>query len=155
MTMCTQKPAVSSCSLIGYDAPSGRHSGEAAQLHVGADRWLAFARRTRSTCALCFQDGSGHRYEKRRLNADAQDHIWQLCLWGVSVGVARLLGGSSALSTWTATIVFSAIWFVVAAANMWVGVSQAGYSFCEKLPIFLLIFLLPVDVAVFVKWKVL
>jgi hypothetical protein len=74
---------------------------------------------------------------------------------GVSVGIARLLGGSSALSTWTATIVFSAIWFVVAAANMWVGVSQAGYSFWEKLPIFLLIFLLPVDVAVFVKWKVL
>jgi hypothetical protein len=44
---------------------------------------------------------------------------------------------------------------VVAAANMWVGVSQAGYSFWEKLPIFLLIILLPVDVAVFVKWKVL
>ena len=36
-----------------------------------------------------------------------------------------------------------------------VGVSQAGYSFWERLPIFLLIFLLPVDVAVFVKWKVL
>jgi hypothetical protein len=36
-----------------------------------------------------------------------------------------------------------------------VGVAQAGYSFWERLPIFLLIFLLPVDVAVFVKWKVL
>lgn len=50
---------------------------------------------------------------------------------------------------------FAVLWFVMAAANMWVGVSQAGYSFREELPIFLLIFLLPVAVAVFVKWKVL
>ena len=76
-------------------------------------------------------------------------------LWGASLGVARLLGGSSALSTWTATVVFAVLWFALAAANMWVGVSQAGYSFREELPIFLLIFLLPVAVAVFVKWKVL
>ena len=76
-------------------------------------------------------------------------------LWGASLGVARLLGGSAALSSWTATIVFAVLWFVLAAANMWVGVSQAGYSFREELPIFLLIFLFPVAVAVFVKWKVL
>ncbi len=76
-------------------------------------------------------------------------------LWGASLGVARLLGGSSALSTWTATVVFAVLWFALASANMWVGVSQAGYSFREELPIFLLIFLLPVAVAVFVKWKVL
>lgn len=76
-------------------------------------------------------------------------------LWGASLGVARFLGGSTALSTWTATIAFAVLWFVLAAANMWVGVSQAGYSFWEELPIFLLIFLLPVAVAVFVKWKVL
>jgi hypothetical protein len=38
---------------------------------------------------------------------------------------------------------------------MWVAVSRAGCSFSEELPIFLLIFLLPVAVAVVVKWKVL
>ena len=76
-----------------------------------------------------------------------------LVLWGASLGVARLTGGSLALSTWTATIVFAVIWFVLAAANMWVGVSRAGYSVGEELPIFLFIFLLPVAVAVFVKWK--
>jgi hypothetical protein len=32
-------------------------------------------------------------------------------------------------------------------------VSQAGYSFREELPIFLLIFFLPSAVAIFVKWK--
>jgi hypothetical protein len=34
-----------------------------------------------------------------------------------------------------------------------IGVSQAGYSFLEELPIFLLIFLLPTVVAILVKWK--
>lgn len=76
-------------------------------------------------------------------------------LWGASLGIARLLGGRSASSTWTSTIVFAIIWFVLAAANLWVGVTQAGYSFIEELPVFLLIFALPVAVAVFVKWKVL
>jgi hypothetical protein len=52
-----------------------------------------------------------------------------------------------------ATTAFVAIWFVAAALNMWIGVSQAGYSFQEELPIFLLIFLLPSAVAIFVKWK--
>lgn len=74
---------------------------------------------------------------------------------GASFGVARLLGGSPAFSSWTATVVFAVLWFVLTTASMWVGVSQAGYSFWEELPIFLLIFLLPVAVAVLVKWKVL
>lgn len=43
--------------------------------------------------------------------------------------------------------------FVAAAANMWIGVSQAGYSCREELPVFLLIFSLPSAVAIFVKWK--
>lgn len=76
-------------------------------------------------------------------------------LWSACLGITRLLGGRSALSTWTPTIVFAIIWFMLAAANMWVGVAQAGYSFSEELPVFLLIFVLPVAVAVFVKWKVL
>ena len=76
-------------------------------------------------------------------------------LWGASLGIARLFGGSSALSTWTPTIVFAFIWLVLTAANMWVGVVRAGYSVTEELPIFLLIFALPVVVAVLAKWKVL
>ena len=74
-------------------------------------------------------------------------------LWGVCLGIARLLGNFSARSTTIATTAFVAIWFVAAAVNMWVGVARAGYSFGEELPIFLLIFLLPAVVAVLVKWK--
>ena len=48
---------------------------------------------------------------------------------------------------------FAVLSFMLAAANMWIGISQAGYSFKEELPIFLLIYLLPVAVAVLVKWK--
>jgi hypothetical protein len=50
-------------------------------------------------------------------------------------------------------IVFVVIWFFVAAANLWVGVSKAGYAYTEELPIFLLIFLLPAVVAVVIRWK--
>ena len=71
-------------------------------------------------------------------------------LWGACLGIARLLTPASPSSTATATAVFSVLWFVVAAANLWVGVSRAGYSFQEELPIFLLIFSLPVAVAFFV-----
>jgi hypothetical protein len=74
-------------------------------------------------------------------------------LWAVCLGIAKLLDNTSTSSTTITTAAFVAIWFVVAASNMWVGVSQAGYSFREELPIFLLIFLLPSVVAVFVKWK--
>jgi hypothetical protein len=74
-------------------------------------------------------------------------------LWAACLGVAKLLASSSTSSMITATVAFVVIWFVAAAANMWIGVSQAGYSFREELPIFLLIFLLPSAVAIFVKWK--
>ena len=76
-----------------------------------------------------------------------------LVLWAGFLGTAKLIAGASASSMTTATIAFIGVWFVVAAANMWIGVSQAGYSFKEELPVFLLIFLLPVAVAVFVRWK--
>ena len=72
-----------------------------------------------------------------------------IVLWAVSLGAASLLGRS----TRTATIAFVAIWCVIAAGNMWVGVFRAGYSFRDELPIFLLIFLLPGIVALLVKWK--
>ena len=74
-------------------------------------------------------------------------------LWAACLGIAKLIASSNASSMTYATTAFVAVWFVAAASNMWIGVSQAGYSFQEELPIFLLIFLLPAAVAVFVKWK--
>ena len=75
-----------------------------------------------------------------------------LVLWVARLGIAKRLCGSSTSSMTTATVVFVDVW-LVAAANTWIGMSQAGYLFQEELPFFLLIFLLPVAVAIFAKWK--
>jgi hypothetical protein len=74
-------------------------------------------------------------------------------IWAACLVLAKLLANASAESMSIATAAFIAIWFVIAAANMWMGVARAGYSFSDELPIFLLIFLLPVAAAVFLKWK--
>jgi hypothetical protein len=74
-------------------------------------------------------------------------------LWTVCLAVAKLFGSASLISMVHATRVFAVIWFLIAAGNMWIGLTQADYSFKEELPIFLLIFLLPVATAIFVKWK--
>jgi len=76
-------------------------------------------------------------------------------LWGACLAAARLFAGWSSGAVATATWLFVALWFVLAALNMYVGIAHAGYSFGEELPIFLLIFLLPAIVAVVVKWRVL
>lgn len=74
-------------------------------------------------------------------------------VWAACLGIARLFSSSNHSSMTTATTVFVGIWFLAAAANMWVGVARAGYSVQEELPIFLLIFLVPAAVALLVRWK--
>ena len=76
-------------------------------------------------------------------------------IWGACLGISRLISGTDSASMTRATAAFVALWLVAAAWNMWVGVSHAGYSFREELPIFLLIFLLPAVVAISVRWKLL
>ena len=67
--------------------------------------------------------------------------------------LAKLFSVSFANATRWATVAYIALWFIIAATNMWIGVSRAGYSVAEELPIFLLIFGLPTVVAIVVKWK--
>jgi hypothetical protein len=74
-------------------------------------------------------------------------------LWAGCLAAAKFISGSTGTSLTTATFVFVVIWFIAAAVNLWVGVSKAGYTFTEELPIFLLIFLLPAAVAVVIRWK--
>jgi hypothetical protein len=72
-------------------------------------------------------------------------------LWAGCLAAAKIVLGDGSLTA--ATIVFVVIWFIVASVNLWIGVSRAGYAFTEELPIFLVVFLLPVILAVLVKWK--
>lgn len=50
---------------------------------------------------------------------------------------------------------FLALWLIATGFNMWVGVSKAGYSVNEELPIMLLLFAVPALTAIVLKWKVL
>lgn len=54
--------------------------------------------------------------------------------------------------TW-ATGTFVLVWLLATVFNLWVGVSHAGYSVREELPIMLLLFAVPAAVAVLVRWK--
>jgi hypothetical protein len=74
-------------------------------------------------------------------------------VWGVCLAIARFAAQSTPNSLTVATVAFVALWLVAAAANMWAGVAQAGYSVAEELPIFLLIFLVPSVVATVTRWK--
>jgi hypothetical protein len=71
-------------------------------------------------------------------------------LWGICLGIARFTGIVSGAA---AAYLFVFLWLVVAAINMYFGVTRAGYSVKEELPIFLLIFLVPAVVAALVNWK--
>ena len=52
-----------------------------------------------------------------------------------------------------ATLVFIGLWFIATALNMYIGVTRAGYSFMEELPIFLLLFGAPTIVALLLRFK--
>ena len=67
--------------------------------------------------------------------------------------LGRLFSANYPASTYAATIAFICLWLVISAFNMWVGVSKAGYTVADELPIFLLIFAVPTAVAIILKWK--
>ena len=72
-------------------------------------------------------------------------------LLGLCLGLGWYTGGAARLRM--AALLFVALWFIGTAVNMYVGVTRAGYSFREELPIFLLLFCVPVVVAVFLRMR--
>ena len=74
-----------------------------------------------------------------------------LVLLAVCLGIGRMAGGAGRMKS--AALVFIAIWFIATAANMYVGVARAGYSFMEELPIFLLLFGVPAIAALVLRYK--
>lgn len=73
-----------------------------------------------------------------------------LALW---IGVARALSGGDHLQVMKAVRTFIGLWFVVALANLAIGVLQAGFGLIDELPIFLLVFGIPASAALFFNWK--
>lgn len=52
-----------------------------------------------------------------------------------------------------ATGTFLVAWLALTSLNMWAGVSKAGYSTGEELPVLLLLFGLPALTAALLHWK--
>ena len=72
----------------------------------------------------------------------------------VCLVIGRLVGGASQSTTLArAALVFIALWVVGAGINMWIGVSKAGYSVSEELPIFFVVFGVPAVVALVAWWR--
>jgi hypothetical protein len=74
-------------------------------------------------------------------------------LLAASLLLGRLFSANYPSATLLAAVAYVGLWFAIAAVNMWIGVAKAGYSVAEELPIFALIFVLPVAVAIILKWK--
>jgi hypothetical protein len=74
-----------------------------------------------------------------------------LVLLAGCLGIGWMTGGAARLKS--AALLFIAIWFIATAANMYVGVARAGYSFMEELPIFLLLFGVPAVAALVLRYK--
>lgn len=75
-----------------------------------------------------------------------------IVLLGVFLLFGKLWGGDAA-GLALAAKVFIPVWLLVAIANLWVGVSHAGYSVREELPILLVVFIAPAVVAVLAIWR--
>jgi hypothetical protein len=67
--------------------------------------------------------------------------------------LGRLFSSNYPDAPYAATVTFVLLWLAISAANLWVGVTKAGYTVTEEFPIFLLIFLVPTAVAAILKWK--
>jgi len=76
-----------------------------------------------------------------------------LILLGLSLLVARWIGGAGTPTIATVAMIFIPIWLAAALFTLWMGVSGGGYSVTEELPIFLVIFAIPAAVALLVWWK--
>lgn len=76
-----------------------------------------------------------------------------LGLLALMVAVARMVSTNRRLAMTTACKYFIPLWAIVAAANMAVGVLQAGYTVAQELPFFCLVFGVPAAIAFYVNQR--
>jgi hypothetical protein len=73
-------------------------------------------------------------------------------LLAVCLLVGRLIAGAGFSGVVGGARIFIGLWLVIAGINMWIGVSQAGYSVADEAPIFLVVFGVPAAVAGLLMW---
>lgn len=75
-----------------------------------------------------------------------------LVLLGVFLLFGKLWGGDTAGYV-TAAKIFLPVWLAVAVMNLWVGVTKAGYTVAQELPILLIVFAVPAAAAAVLMWQ--
>ena len=75
-----------------------------------------------------------------------------IVLLGVFLLFGKLWGGDAAGSA-TAAKIFIPVWLAIAIVNLWVGVSKAGYTVREELPILVIVFAAPAVAALLSIWQ--
>jgi hypothetical protein len=73
-------------------------------------------------------------------------------LLGLFMLFGKLWGGTTPDIVLAAKL-FVPIWLIVSVTNLWVGVTKAGYSVREELPILLVVFAVPAVVAGIAIWR--
>lgn len=68
------------------------------------------------------------------------------------LGFLLLTGNWTSLGEAKGALLFIPIWFALAVTNLWLGVSRAGYSVSEEMPIFLAVFGAPTLLALVAWW---
>jgi hypothetical protein len=74
----------------------------------------------------------------------------------VLLGVFLLFGhlwGNTPVSLATAAKLFVPVWLAVSFANLWIGVSKAGFTVAEEIPILLVVFAAPAILAGGIIWQ--
>ena len=74
-----------------------------------------------------------------------------LLLLGIFAAFAGALSGVYPTVRGRLLLAFVPVWLACAAFNMWVGVSRAGYSVGDELPIFLIVFAIPAGCAFWLR----
>ena len=74
-------------------------------------------------------------------------------LMGALLLIGKLFSTQFAEAVRVCVWAFVGIWLIVSVCNVWAGVTKAGYSVAEELPILLLIFGVPAASALLIKWR--
>ena len=74
-----------------------------------------------------------------------------LILFALFAVVGRQRGGVNAAAA--AALWFIPVWLIAAVINLWIGVTRAGYTVLEELPIGLVVFGVPAAVAALFWWR--
>ncbi len=75
-----------------------------------------------------------------------------LLLCGIFALFGKLWGGDM-MGIVAGLKLFVPVWLIVALINMWVGISKAGYTFAQELPILIVVFAVPAVIAAVPAWQ--